>query len=147
MKGDFAMTATAQASRMIRAKPAEVWETLTSRKGMKAYMMGADVETDWQVGGPITMHTRMKGKTFEDHGEVRSFLPERRLSYTHTSSAAPNKTHLVTYELTPRAEGTEVTVIQENLNGRIGPEDLEHRAEFDKTWAKMLEGLEKAVAH
>ena len=66
------MTATAQASRVIRAKPAAVWETLTSRKGMKAYMMGADVETDWQVGGPITLHVMMKGKTFEDHGEVRS---------------------------------------------------------------------------
>ena len=141
------MTATAQASRMIPADPDEVWQTLTSREGMKAYMMGADVETDWQVGGPITMHVTMKGKTFEDRGEVRSFLPERRLSYTHTSSAAPNKTHLVTYELTPRDGGTEVTVIQENLNGRIESDDLEHRAEFDKTWAKMLEGLEKAVAH
>jgi len=141
------MTPTAQATRMIPAKPDEVWETLTSRKGMKAYMMGADVETDWQVGGPITMHGKIKGKAFDDHGEVRSFLPRRRLSYTHTSSAAPDKTHLVTYELTPRDGGTEVTVIQENLNGRVGPEDLKHRAEFDKTWAKMLEGLEKAVAH
>ena len=72
------MTATAQASRVIPAKPAEVWETLTSRKGMKAYMMGADVETDWRVGGPITLHTKMKRKPFEDHGEVRSFLPQRR---------------------------------------------------------------------
>lgn len=141
------MTATAQASRTIPAGPAEVWETLTSRKGMKAYMMGADVETDWSVGGPITMHGKVGGKTFEDHGEVRSFLPERRLSYTHVSSAAPDSTQLVTFELTPREGGTEVTVIQENLNGRVEPGDLEHRAQYEKTWAKMLEGLEKAVAH
>ncbi|MGZ6020276.1 MAG: SRPBCC family protein [Phenylobacterium sp.] len=141
------MPATAQASKVIPAAPDAVWETLTSREGMKAYMMGADVETDWRVGGPITLHTKMKGKTFEDHGEVRSFLPGRRLSYTHTSSAAPDKTHLVTYELTPRAEGTEVTVIQENLNGRVTSSDLEHRRDYEKTWAMMLEGLAKAVAH
>jgi uncharacterized protein YndB with AHSA1/START domain len=141
------MAATAQVSRVIPAERTEVWETLTSREGMKAYMMGADVETDWSVGGPITMHGKVGGKTFEDHGEVRSFLPERRLSYTHISSAAPNATHLVTFELTPRDGGTEVTVIQENLNGRASPSDAEHRAQYEKTWAKMLEGLEKAVAH
>ena len=115
------MTETAKASRVIPAEPADVWETLTSRDGMKAYMMGADVETDWRVGGPITMHGEVGGKPFEDHGEVRSFLPKRRLSYTHASSASPDAAHLVTFELTPRAGGTEVTVIQENLNGRVKP--------------------------
>jgi len=141
------MAATAQVSRVIPAERTEVWETLTSREGMKAYMMGADVETDWSVGGPITMHGEVGGKSFEDRGEVRSFLPERRLSYTHVSSAAPGSTHLVTFELTPRNGGTEVTVIQENLDGHAGGSDFEHRAQYEKTWAKMLEGLEKAVAH
>jgi len=141
------MAATAQVSRVIPAERAEVWETLTSRKGMKAYMMGADVETDWSVGGPITMHGKVGGRSFEDRGEVRSFLPERRFSYTHVSSAAPDSTHLVTFELTPREGGTEVTVIQENLNGRVEADDVAHREQYEKTWAKMLEGLEKAVAH
>ena len=83
------MTATAQASRVIPAEPGDVWETLTSRDGMKAYMMGADVETDWRVGGPITLHGEVGGKPFEDRGEVRSFDPWRQLSYTHASSVAP----------------------------------------------------------
>jgi uncharacterized protein YndB with AHSA1/START domain len=142
------MTATAQASRVIPAEPDQVWETLTSREGMKAYMMGADVETDWRVGGPITLHGEVKGKPYEDRGEVRSFLPRRRLSYTHTSGAAPDATHLVTFELSPRREGgTQVTVIQENLNGRLSASDLEHQGDYEKTWAMMLEGLAKAVAH
>jgi uncharacterized protein YndB with AHSA1/START domain len=141
------MTATAQASRVIPADPDQVWETLTSREGMRAYMMGADVETDWQVGGPITLHGEVKGKPYEDHGEVRSFLPRRRLSYTHTSGSAPASTHLVTFELARRAGGTEVTVIQENLNGRVSASDLEHQRDYEKTWAMMLEGLEKAIAH
>lgn len=141
------MTAMAQASRLIPAGPDEVWETLTSRSGMKAYMLGADVETDWRVGGPITLHGKVKGKAFADHGEVRSFLPRRRLSYTHTSSAAPDAIRLVTFELAPRAGGTEVTVIQENLNGRILPQEREMRRDYEASWAKMLEGLEKAVSH
>ena len=69
------MTATAQVSRTIPAKDADVWETLTSKAGMKAYMMGADVTTDWKVGSPITMKGEFNGKAFEDKGEVRSFEP------------------------------------------------------------------------
>jgi uncharacterized protein YndB with AHSA1/START domain len=141
------MTATAQATRLIPARPAKVWQTLTSAEGMKAYMMGALVETDWRVGGPITMRGEFHGKRFADRGKVRSFVPERRLSYTHTSGAAPGATQLVTFELQPREGGTEVTVIQENLDGAARQADARRRAEFEKTWATMLEGLEKAVGH
>ncbi|HZZ36749.1 MAG TPA: SRPBCC domain-containing protein, partial [Caulobacteraceae bacterium] len=93
------MAATAQVSRVIPADAERVWKTLTSREGMKAYMLGADVDTDWKVGSPITMKGEFNGKPYEDKGEVRSFEPERRLSYTHVSSAAPDAEHLVTFEL------------------------------------------------
>ena len=145
--GDFGMTAAAQASRIIAAKPADIWQTLTSGKKVKACMIGADVETDWRVGGPITLRGEINGERFEDTGEVRSFLPERRLSYTHPTSAAAGRTQLVTIELQRRGAETEVTVIQENLTGVPQPADTERWAEFEKTWAQMLEGLEKAVAH
>jgi uncharacterized protein YndB with AHSA1/START domain len=140
------MVATAKASRVIPANPAEVWETLTSREGMKAYMLGADVETEWRVGGRIRMHGEVGGKPFEDHGEVRSFEPWKRLSYTHVSSAAPDETHVVTVELQPRDDGaTEVIITQENADGSVTPSDREHRADYDRTWATMLEKLEEAV--
>lgn len=141
------MTATAQVSRVIPAKADEVWETLTSKDGMKAYMMGADVQTDWKVGSPITMKGEFNGKSYEDKGEVRSFEPGRRFSYTHVSSAAPDTEHLVTFELAPRGDGTEVTIIQENADGRVTDADREHKAQYEKTWAAMLEGVEKAVAN
>jgi uncharacterized protein YndB with AHSA1/START domain len=139
------MTATAQASRVIPASEAEVWETLTSREGMKAYMMGADVEADWRVGGQIAMRGEYNGKRFEDRGEVRSFEPRRRLSYTHVSSAAPDQTHVVTIELTPREGGTEVTVTQAPSEGVDATADAKNKAQYEKTWAAMLESLEKAV--
>ena len=139
------MTATAQVSRVIPAKADQVWDTLTSKKGMKAYMMGADVETDWKVGSPITMKGQFGGKPFEDKGEVRSFEPGRRFSYTHVSSAAPDAEHLVTFELRPKGEGTEVTIIQANSDGKVTEADRAHKAQYEKTWAAMLEGVEKAV--
>ncbi|RAK60078.1 SRPBCC domain-containing protein [Phenylobacterium hankyongense] len=137
--------ATVQVSRLIPAQAADVWRTLTSREGMKAYMLGADVQTDWRVGGPITMRGEYDGKAFEDRGEVRSFEPQRCLSYTHRSSGAPGGEHLVTFELAPEEGGALVTVTQASADGAEHPSDTEHRAQYEKTWAMMLEGLEKAV--
>ena len=137
--------AEAQVSRLIPAQPDKVWKTLTSREGMKAYMLGAEVDADWRVGGQIRMRGEYQGKRFEDHGEVRSFEPERRLAYTHESSAAPGQAHLVTFELAPRDGGTEVTVTQAAENGGEHPDHAKNRAMYEETWAKMLEGLEKAA--
>jgi len=140
------MTARVKASRVIPANRAEVWETLTSREGMKAYMMGADVEAVWRVGGSIVMRGESDGKPFEDHGEVRSFDPWRQLSYTHTSSAAPDQTHVVTIELEPRDDWTEVIVTQESADGTVSEADRRHHEDYEKTWSKILEKLADAVA-
>ena len=134
--------AQVQVSRLIPAAPDKVWKTLTSREGMKAYMMGADVDADWRVGGQIRMHGEYQGKRFEDRGEVRSFEPERRLAYTHESGSAPGKPHLVTFELASREGGTEVTVTQEGDHAS----DEKMRATYEKTWAGMLENLEGATS-
>ncbi len=136
---------TATSSRLIPANPAEVWEALTSPDAMKEFMMGAEVETDWRVGHPITLRGQMNGKPFEDHGEIRSFEPRRRLSYTHESSAAPGQTHVVTFELEAKDAGTEVTVTQTPGAGVDGAADKAMTSQYEKTWAAMLKGLEKAV--
>ena len=141
------MTATAQVSRTIPAGPDKVWKTLTTKEGMKAYMMGADVETDWKVGSPITMKGEFNGHAYEDTGEVRSFEPGKRFSYTHQSGSETSPQRLVTFEVAPRDDGTEVTITQENVDGEVKPSDREHRAEHEKTWNMMLDGLEKAVAN
>jgi uncharacterized protein YndB with AHSA1/START domain len=142
------MTATAQASRVIPAKADKVWKTLTSKEGMKAYMMGADVETDWKVGSPITMQGEFNGKPYKDEGEVRSFEPGKCFSYTHRSSSdASASERLVTFEVEPEGDGTAVTITQANSDGSITDADREHRAEHEKVWKAMLEGVEKAVAN
>jgi len=138
--------AQVQVARLIPAAPDKVWDTLTSREGMKAYMMGADVDADWRVGGRLTMRGEYQGKRFEDHGEVRSYEPRRRLAYTHVSGAAPDQPHLVTFELAPKDGSTEVMVTQA-AEGRDPSADDKNRAMYEKTWAAMLESLEKAAVH
>jgi uncharacterized protein YndB with AHSA1/START domain len=140
------MTATAQVSRVIPAKSDKVWDTLTSKAGMKAYMMGADVQTDWKVGSLITMKGEFNGKPFEDKGEVRSFEPGKRFSYTHQSGGRGQE-HLVTFEVAPKDGGTEVMITQANADGSVTDADREHKAQYEKTWAAMLEGVEKAAAN
>ena len=122
----------------IDAPAARVWDILTSPDQLKQLWFGADVETDWQVGHPIVMSGEYGGKSFRDEGEVRSFEPGRKLAYTHRSGGDPSKEHLVTFELKPRGDATEVVVTQDG-----GAEA--QRVEYEKTWAMMLEGVEKAV--
>lgn len=38
----------------IAAMPKQVWQALTDPALIKQYFMGADVETDWKPGSPIT---------------------------------------------------------------------------------------------
>src|SRR5207248_11804729 len=38
---------------------------------------GAEVQTDWQVGSPITFKGEWNGKSYEDTGESLAFEPER----------------------------------------------------------------------
>lgn len=138
--------AEAQVSRLIPAAPDKVWKTLTSRDGMKAYKMGPEVDAGWRVGGQIRMHGEYEGKRFEDRGEVRSFEPERRLAYTQVSAAAPDQSHLVTFELNPRDDGTEITVTQA-AQGAEHPEHARNKVMYERTWARMLENLEKALSN
>jgi hypothetical protein len=53
----------------------------------------------------------------------------------------------VTYELKPKDGGTEVTVTQESADGRASQDEAWRKADYEKTWATMLQGLEEAVVH
>jgi hypothetical protein len=62
---------TAEASVDINAPRSEVWKSLTDPARIKEYYLGAEVQTDWQVGSPITFKGEWDGKSFEDKGEGR----------------------------------------------------------------------------
>lgn len=142
---------TARVSRTIDAPADAIWKALTSRSALKTFFFGADVDTDWEVGHPIRFKGTFKGKAYEDKGEIRRFEPARHLSFSHWSAMsgmadAPENYHLVAFDLEPHGNSTEVTLTQSNLSGEVKPSDIEHRAEYEKNWRTVLDGLARAVS-
>ncbi|WP_432881186.1 SRPBCC family protein [Kribbella sp. CA-245084] len=89
----------------IDAPAARVWEVLTSPDKLKELWFGAEVETDWQVGSPITWTGEWEGKPYQDKGEILAIEPGRLLKLTHFSPLTgqpdvPENYHTLTYELT-----------------------------------------------
>jgi uncharacterized protein YndB with AHSA1/START domain len=142
---------TAQVSRTIPAAPQTVWRTLTTPQTVRRFFFGAEVESDFKVGSPIRFKGEFKGRPYEDHGDILTADPGRRLSFSHFSplSGAPDTPanyHVVTYDLAVEGDATRVTLTQSNLEGGVKPSDIEHRVEFERNWSAVLEGLSKAVA-
>lgn len=131
----------------IGADVATVWKAMTGKDS--ALFPGTEVKTDWKVSHPITFTGEWNGKLFKDRGEIESFAEERELSFTHWSEKdgkqeRPENYHLVRYALQPDGKQTKVRLSQFNL-GKKTDIDAKTKAEFEKTWAFMLDGLRKAA--
>jgi uncharacterized protein YndB with AHSA1/START domain len=129
---------------VIDATPAQVWRSLTEPALVKKVMFGADVDTDWQQGSPITYSGEWQGKPFEDKGKILQITPERRLKTTHYSplSGKPDKPenyHVVDIRLEPEGTATRVTIAQSN---NPTAEAAEHSAD---NWDLMLRNLKEAA--
>ena len=143
---------TAQVSRTVHAPVDEVWRVRTDARQVGALFMGSTVQTDFHRGSPITFKGEFKGKRYEDKGEILSVDECRRLSFSHYSGMSgapdtPENYHVVTFDLRPEGEETRVTLTQANLTGGVRQADIEHKADYEKPWSAVLEGLDKAVAH
>src|SRR5688572_509040 len=94
----------AKATVNIAAARYQVWDALVTPAAIKQYMFGTNVESDWEVGSPITWKGEWQGRAYEDKGVVLQFKPERMLQYSHFSplSGEPDieeNYHTVTIEL------------------------------------------------
>lgn len=130
----------------INAPKSAVWKALTDPKAIKQYMFGADVESEWREGSPITWKGEWQGKPYEDKGEIKALEPERRLEYSHFSPLSgqadrPENYHIVTIELAADGNKTHVS-LKQNKN-----ETEEARRHSEKNWNTMLAGLKKYVEH
>jgi uncharacterized protein YndB with AHSA1/START domain len=143
-------TPTAEVSIDVRAPQHRVWQALTDPDLVQQYFMGARVNTDWQVGSPITFTGEWEGKPFEDKGEILEFEPEQRLSYSHWSplSGADDileNYHVVTVQLSGADDRTEVTLTQSNLSGQVTESDRASRSDFEANWSRVLIGLKETA--
>ena len=121
-----------------------MWSALTDPAQIKEYMFGSVVETDWQVGSPITWDGEYEGRPYQDKGEVLTYDEPHVLSVTHYSPMMgepdePENYHTLVYTLTADGDGTHLELTQD------GCTDEEQAEQFSKNWQQMLDGLKAHV--
>ncbi|HEY7584777.1 MAG TPA: SRPBCC family protein [Acidimicrobiia bacterium] len=141
---------TADVAVFIEDSPDRVWDALTDPKKVEDYYLGATLETDWQVGSPITWSGEWQGKAYSDKGKILALEPERKLSYSHWSplsgtSDEPDNYHVIEVFLNEAEGGTSVRLTQSNQSGEVTDDDRKARAEYEKNWRTVLEGLKRVV--
>jgi uncharacterized protein YndB with AHSA1/START domain len=134
----------ARAQTEVAADRPRVWEALTDPDQVARYMMGTRVETDWQVGSPVTWTGEMDGKPYQDKGEVLRADPGWVLEVTHYSPLLgkedrPENYHTVRFELAASDGGTVVTLSQD------GCSDERQAEQFSQSWQAMLDGMKQVV--
>ena len=134
----------ARASIIINAPRDKVWKALVTPAAIKQYMFGADVQSDWEEGSPITWSGEWQGKKFQDKGVILKIARDYALQYSHFSplSGRPDKPenyHTVTVELSDAGARTRVMLTQDN-----NPTEA-IQSESEKNWTMMLRGLKKLV--
>jgi uncharacterized protein YndB with AHSA1/START domain len=135
---------TAKTQMTIHASPSAVWNALTKPELVKKYMMGADVHSDWKVGGPLTYTGVYKGKPFEEKGVIQKIERGKLLQATHFSTTSgkedkPENYALVTWQLHEKDGATVVAVSQDGIATDKGVEAS--RA----NWTTVLNGLKQTV--
>jgi uncharacterized protein YndB with AHSA1/START domain len=115
MPDDF----VAESSATIEAPPGRVWEVITDPAATKEFMFGAELATDWSVGGPITWRGSWEGNEYEDKGVILDVQPGSRLVYTHFSPLGgqedkPENYHTLTWTLQDQGGRTLLTLAQDN---------------------------------
>jgi uncharacterized protein YndB with AHSA1/START domain len=125
---------------VINAPSAKVWDALTNPKIVKQYLFGAEINSDWHKGSPITYKGVWQGKPYEDKGIILGIEPGKMLKVTHYSPLSglvdvPENYHVVTYVLSQADDKTTLTITQENNKDQVEVDESE------KTWTMMLGGL------
>lgn len=123
----------------MRATPAQIWRALTDPKITVDYYYGTEIKSDWTPGARWT-------STSEDElyldGEIVEIDAPRKLVQTfHVSGeepAASDPPSLVTWEITPIGDETQVRVVHE----RLGAATAEY---VEGGWEHILGGLKRVV--
>lgn len=129
---------------LIAAEPSSVWAVLTDPDIVSKAFFGAEIDTDWNPGSPITFTGEWQGRQFRDKGEIVAVEPPRLLRFTHFSPLSgvpdvPENYHTVTFDLAPIESDTRLTLTQTNAATE------EERAHAATTWMQVLAQIKRAA--
>jgi uncharacterized protein YndB with AHSA1/START domain len=128
----------------IHASPSSVWKALIDPEIVKKYMHGAEVDSDWEVGSPITFRGVWEGRPYEDKGTILEIIPERVLGFTFwsplsgTDDFEDNYAH-VTYHVSEYDDVTTLTITQDNL------ETDEAVVKAEENWINVMKNIKKIL--
>ena len=137
--------------RRIRARPAVVFQALTSAEGLSQWL-GPDAgpvlfaESDARVGGSFRVRFRMlDGTEHESTGEYLELVAPKRvvMSWQWTAGGDPDERgeiSRVVIELAPSEAGTELTFTHERLQTEAA------RSSHERGWMGALDKLERYVS-
>jgi uncharacterized protein YndB with AHSA1/START domain len=128
---------------LIATTPEKLWAALTKPEFTHQYWLGADVESEWRPGTPITI--RWRGKV-SDEGLVLKCEPPRLLSYTFNHldeemrSEPPSR---VTFEIEPLGNrpGLQGNAVRLTVTHEDFPPDSKVYPEIAKGWPSILSNL------
>lgn len=129
---------TVTATTHVAEPPERVWAELM-HPGAR-WVLGANIETDFRPGSPITFEGHFFGRVFADKGQVIAVERPRLLHFTHFAplnglEGVPANYHEIRIMLEPDDHGTLVTVVEENFDTE------RHAAAAEGHWKNALATL------
>jgi uncharacterized protein YndB with AHSA1/START domain len=127
--------------RVLSAAAEEIFAAWTDPEVMSRWLSPvgrAEVEVDLRVGGRFRVIMGAEDRRLEHRGEYLEIVPPRRLAFTWTSAYTGPEPSVVTVELRPGDDGTELVLTHERLP--------EHQVEpHTGGWAQILDRLAEEV--
>lgn len=104
----------------IEASRPRIWEALITPEIAREYFFGAEIETDWQAGSPITFKGEYNGNKYEEKGMLLNVEPNVQLQYTHWSQFdglpdSPENYRTWTFDITQKYGTTLLTISEGNI--------------------------------
>ncbi len=133
-------------TKVLPATPEEVFAAWTDPMNLKEWMCPdamtvARVNVDVRVGGQFELVMRGENSDMVHVGEYREVRPPHRLVFTWRSNATLQQETLVTVELSPKGEQTELVLVHELL-----PDD-HSAAQHSYGWQSILEKFSASVSN
>ena len=132
--------------RKLKASPRAVWRALTQPEALKQWMAPGEEfqvlvpEIDVRVGGRYRIVTTSPdGEEHDVSGVYREVVVARKLVYSWTRQSTTERESLVTFELTPAGDGTELLLKHESG-------DRKACTRHEQRWRRCVRRLQRLLA-